>query len=71
MIIGIAGRAGSGKDTVADLLVRDHRFVKIAFADPLKRICKKVFDFTDEQFWGPSSARNGPDKRYLRIRVLG
>lgn len=65
-IIGITGYAGSGKDTVANILVRDHGFVKIAFADPLKRICKDVFDFSDEQLWGPSSARNGEDKRYPR-----
>jgi len=64
MIIGITGRAGSGKDTVADILVQKHGFVKIAFADPMKRFCKEVFAFTDEQLWGPSSTRNKPDLRY-------
>ena len=66
MIIGITGRAGSGKSTVADILVRKHGYVSLAFADPLKRICREVFDFTDEQLWGPSSARNKPDLRYPR-----
>jgi len=66
MIIGLCGQAGSGKDTVADFLVRDHSFVKVALADPLKRICKDVFAFTDEQLWGPSAERNKPDKRYPR-----
>ncbi len=66
MIIGMTGLAGSGKDTVADILVRDHAFAKVALADPLKRICKEVFQFTDEQLWGPSSMRNTPDVRYLR-----
>lgn len=65
-IIGITGKAGSGKDTVADLLVRDHGFVKVALADPLKRICKEVFGFTDEQLWGPSEKRNAPDLRFPR-----
>lgn len=69
MIILLVGKAGSGKDTVADILVRDHAFVKIAFADPLKRICRDVYDFTDEQLWGPSSARNAPDLRYPRPPV--
>jgi len=68
MIIGLLGQAGSGKDTVADFLVRDHSFVKVALADPLKRICRDVFDFTDEQLWGPSEKRNAPDKRYPRPR---
>lgn len=67
MIIGISGLAGSGKDTAADFLVKNHGFVRIGLADPLKRICKEVFDFTDEQLWGPSSERDAPDSRYLRF----
>ena len=51
-LIGITGRARSGKDTVADILVRDHGFAKIAFADHLKRCCRDIFGFTDEQLWG-------------------
>lgn len=64
MIIGLCGQAGVGKDTVADFLVKNHGFVKVALADPLKRICREVFDFSDEQLWGPSSERNKPDPRY-------
>lgn len=67
MIIGLCGIAGSGKDTVADFLVKNHGFVKVALADPLKRICKEVFGFTDEQLWGPSEMRNAPDPRYRRV----
>jgi len=66
MIIGISGKAGAGKDTVSDLLVKYHLFVRVALADPLKRICKEVFDFSDEQLWGPSEERNKPDERYPR-----
>lgn len=80
MIIGLTGLcedskgniriAGAGKDAVADRLVEKHGFVRIALADPLKRICQDVFDFTDEQLWGPSSARNAPDQRYCHTRYL-
>jgi hypothetical protein len=66
MIVGICGRSGSGKDTSADFLVKNAGFVKVAFADPLKRICQEVYDFTDDQLWGPSASRNAPDKRYIR-----
>ena len=69
MIIGLCGLAGSGKDTAADSLVLGHGFVKVAFADPLKRISKEVYDFSDEQLWGPSEMRNGPDIRYPRTDV--
>lgn len=64
MLLGVMGHAGSGKDTVADYLVAKHNYAKVALADPLKRICKEVFDFTDEQLWGPSEERNKPDSRY-------
>jgi hypothetical protein len=66
MLLGLTGRAGSGKSTVADLLVKNHGFVAVALADPIKRICKEVFGFTDEQLWGPSERRNAPDKRFPR-----
>lgn len=36
MIIGLAGKAGSGKDTVADYLVANYGFEKISFSKPLK-----------------------------------
>lgn len=69
MIIGLSGQAGSGKDFVADLLVQHHGFTKIALADPLKRICQEVFEFSDEQLWGRSEERNKPDGRYFTGKV--
>ena len=36
MIIGICGLIGSGKGTVADILVEHHGFQKLSFADKLK-----------------------------------
>lgn len=73
-IVGITGQAGSGKDTVADRFVEEHGYVKIALADPLKRLGREVFGFTDTQLWGPSEHRNAHDKRYdhyCRVRVGG
>ena len=64
MIIGISGFKGSGKDTLADWLVKEYGFVKIGLADPLKRFCAEAFDFSDEALWGPSELREIPDERY-------
>lgn len=36
LVILLAGWAGSGKDAVASILVGDHSFHRLAFADPLK-----------------------------------
>jgi len=64
-VSGAQGSAGAGKDTVADFM-NQYGYVKVSCADPLKRICQEVFDFTDDQLWGPSESRNAPDKRYPR-----
>jgi hypothetical protein len=63
-IIGIAGAAGAGKDTVANYLRDEHAFTVVAFADKLKRIVMDLYDFSEEQMWGPSALRNAPDHRY-------
>jgi hypothetical protein len=43
MVIGIAGFAGSGKGTVADVLVQEYGFHKISFADAVKDAVSAVF----------------------------
>ena len=70
-ILILAGNAGSGKDTVADILVKRFGAQKIAQADPLKRFCKKLCGFSDDQLWGPSASRNAPDARLVDERKRG
>ena len=64
-IIGIAGKAGTGKSEAARILARNG-YCPVAFADGIKRILMEVYGFTKEQLWGPSQNRNAPDKRYKR-----
>lgn len=66
MIISLTGNMGVGKDTMADYMVEKYDFVKVSMADPMKRIAKEIYDFSDEQLWGPSEARNREDTRYRR-----
>jgi dephospho-CoA kinase len=47
MLVGICGKAGAGKDTIADYLVKEHGFKKIALADPIKRVVQDVFVLDD------------------------
>lgn len=63
-IIGLLGKAGCGKDTVADYLVQCHGFVKMSLADEMKRFAKKAFGFTNQQLWGPSKFRNEVDRNF-------
>lgn len=42
MIIGLAGYARSGKDTVADYLVQKYGFTKKSFADPMREALRRL-----------------------------
>lgn len=43
MIIALCGFMGSGKDTVADILIQEYLFVKESFANSLKNVLSNVF----------------------------
>lgn len=43
LVIGLVGAAGSGKDTLANILIAEHGFAKLMFAAPLKRLCCEAF----------------------------
>ena len=51
MLVGICGKSGSGKDTIADYLVYRNSFYKIALADPVRRIIKDVFVLSDHEIY--------------------
>lgn len=44
MIVGLTGLKGSGKDTVAAYLIKEHGFERRAFADPLKKSVAALLD---------------------------
>ena len=48
-LIGITGKARSGKDTFARALVEEHGFTRMAFADPLKIAAAAAFGWPVEK----------------------
>lgn len=50
-LIGLSGKAGSGKDTMADYLSVNHGFKRIAFADKLKEVCAELFNLPLGHFY--------------------
>lgn len=50
MIIGLSGYAGSGKDTVAKILVEDYGYKRIAFADPIRDAVYILNPIVKEEF---------------------
>lgn len=49
-IIGITGKASSGKDTLALHLQQKYGYTRRAFADPIKELLNKRFEWTPEQW---------------------
>ena len=60
-LIGLAGRAGSGKSTAAAWLVRERGAVEVSLAAPLKRLAMEVFGFSEEQCFGTQADKEAKD----------
>lgn len=51
-LIGLGHRARTGKDSVADYLVRHYGYTKLPFAKALKDVCRVLFHFDARQLNG-------------------
>jgi hypothetical protein len=51
-IIGLSGKARSGKDTAAGMLKTAFNAKTVAFADPIRDAMRVLFDFNEEHFNG-------------------
>ena len=51
-ILGICGKKRSGKDTAGEYLIQKYGYVRYAFGDPVKDVCRVMFKFTEEQLYG-------------------
>ena len=57
-LVGIHGKAGSGKDTAADFIIKHNpEFVKYSFAQPLKETVNQMFGWGYEEGWGDNKER--------------
>lgn len=65
-LVGIAGRKGSGKTLTCAYLMSEHGFYCKNFADPLKKICKELFLFSNNQLWGSQESKEAMDE-YWKI----
>jgi hypothetical protein len=73
MIIGVTGKARSGKDTFAEYLTEclkerhQKNFEHVAFAAQLKSMCQEHFELSDDQLWeSGKNIREIPDKRFIK-----
>lgn len=71
MIIGITGKKGSGKDTVADFIVKNFpTAVKIAFADELKHMLLNNGICDYESLWGRKTHFSRKIMQFLGTEVV-
>ena len=74
MLIGVSGKARSGKDTFAEMLARElqiqtgQAYVLMAYAHELKLKVQKDFDLSYEQLWGDE--KEVEDERYKRVHHI-
>lgn len=63
-VIGLLGRAGSGKSTAAKYINEKYGARRLSFAKPLKELAKRLWLFTDEQVYGTQEQKETIDPRY-------
>jgi hypothetical protein len=52
MIIGVCGFQSSGKDTIADYLIKKHNFIRLSFASVLKDVISIMFNWPRDKLEG-------------------
>lgn len=57
-IVGLLGEAGSGKDTAAEILIKNHGYYGLALADPLKVYCGWLFGWQPASMWGDGKVKD-------------
>jgi hypothetical protein len=72
LIIGISGRARSGKNQLAEFIIEEfkknhnRKFYEASFANELKYMCKFQFGLDDNQLWGDK--KEWADERFPRSK---
>lgn len=69
-LVGISGHKFNGKDTIGDFLHSKYGYTKVSFAEPLKKICKELFNLNNEQLYGDLKEVSDPNWFNLQPRQL-
>lgn len=67
-IVGLAGFAGSGKSTVANIFVEEHGYTKLSFATPLKQMLRTLDPVLDAHGTRISDVLAESDENTLKSR---
>jgi hypothetical protein len=64
LIIGLCGRAGSGKTSAARFIEERYKATRLSFAAPLKALAMELWDFSEEQVYGEADVKEAIDPRW-------
>jgi len=67
LVLGLAGQAGVGKDTVADHLVRAYGFVRVGFADALYAEVQAAYGLPDQSLLRDRATKETPTERLALV----
>lgn len=67
-IVMLGYKSGSGKDALAELLIKRDGFIRLAFADKLKSVCSDLFCLSHDQVYG--DLKNVQDMRYKSLECF-
>jgi len=69
IVVGLTGYKGAGKDTVADILVENYGFTKMAFAAPLKRMLRNLDPIIGHDLYAGCCAECSDQPEVTEVRM--
>lgn len=69
IVVGLSGYKGAGKDTVADILVRDYGFTKMSFAAPLKAMLRRLDPIIGHDLYAGCCAECSDQPEVTEVRM--
>lgn len=69
IVVGLTGFKGAGKDSVADIMVRDYGFTKLAFAEPLKAMLRRLDPIIGHDLYAGCCAECSDQPEVTEVRL--
>jgi len=66
--LAFSGEAGSGKDFIVDVLVRDYGYTRVSFSDQLKKLAVKIYPWLERDY--PPEAKEKPLNIQLKNELI-
>ncbi|HJV99841.1 MAG TPA: hypothetical protein VJ617_12180, partial [Arthrobacter sp.] len=69
IVVGLSGYKGAGKDAVADILVSEYGFTKMAFATPIKEMLRRLDPIIGHELYAGCCAECSDSPEVTEVRL--